>query len=110
MLRRVQPAHRQILRLVTAHALFQTASTLVITIGALAGGEIAPVPDLATAPIAAMFLGTVIVTVPASLWMARSGRRTGFVAGALLGVLGGVVAATGLLNRSLLLLSLGTLL
>src|SRR5687768_14750691 len=110
VLRRVQPVHRQILRLASAHALYQTASTLVITIGALAGGQIAPVPELVTAPIASMFLGTVIATVPASLWMARSGRRIGFVAGALLGVLGGLVAATALLYRSLVVLSLGTLL
>jgi MFS family permease len=110
VLRDVQPVHRQILRLATAHALFQTASTLVITVGALAGGQIAPAPYLATAPIASMFLGTVLAMVPASLWMARSGRRTGFVAGALLGALGGLVAAVGLLLGSLLVLSLGTLL
>jgi MFS family permease len=102
--------HRQILLLATAQALFQTASTLVMTIGALAGSQIAPTPRLATAPIASMFLGTVIATVPASMWMARAGRRTGFIAGALLGALGGLVAASGIVRRSLLVLSLGTLL
>jgi MFS family permease len=81
--------HRQVLLLATAQALFQTASTLVVTIGALAGGQVAPAPQLASAPIASMFLGTVIATVPASMWMGRSGRRRGFVVGALLGVFGG---------------------
>ncbi len=108
--RRWQPKHGQILLLATAQALFQTASTLVMTVGALAGSQIAPAPSLATAPIASMFLGTVIATVPASLWMGRSGRRPGFIAGALLGALGGGVAAAGIYLSSLLVLSLGTLL
>lgn len=102
--------HRQVLLLATAQALFQTVATLVVTVGSLAGAQLASVPQLATAPIASMFLGTVITTVPASLWMARSGRRRGFIAGALLGALGGLVAAWGILVGSLLVFSFGTLL
>jgi MFS family permease len=102
--------HRQVLLLAMAQALFQTASTLVLTVGALAGSRIAQSPHLATAPIASMFLGTVVTIIPASLWMARSGRRAGFVAGALIGTLGGLVAASGIYSGSLLVLSLGTLL
>jgi len=104
------PMHRQVLLLATAQALFQTISVMVMTVGGLAGAMIAPQPQWATAPIAAMFLGTALTTVPASLWMARVGRRTGFVAGALLGTAAGVLAAAGIWLESLLLLSLGTLL
>jgi len=100
----------QVLLLVAAQALFQTASTLVMTIGALVGAQVSPTPQLATAPIAAMFLGTVLTTIPASHSMARFGRRSGFVAGALLGALGGITGAWGIYSRSLLVLSLGTLL
>lgn len=106
----MQPMHRQVLLLASAQALFQTVSVLVMTIGALAGSQLAPAPEWATAPIATMFLGTAIATVPASMWMARVGRRIGFVAGAGLGVLGGIVAAVGIVTSSLLLLCLGTLL
>ena len=102
--------HRQVLLLSSAQALFQTVSVLVMTVGGLAGGLIAPEPQFATAPIAAMFLGTAVATVPASIWMARAGRRTGFVAGAALGTLGGLVAAFGVLSGSLLVLCLGTML
>src|SRR5688572_32909547 len=102
--------NRQVLLLAIAQALFQTVTTLFVTVGSLAGAQLASVPQLATAPIASMFLGTVIMTVPASLWMARSGRRKGFIAGALLGVLGGVVAASGIFIGSLLVFSFGTLL
>lgn len=78
--------------------------------GGLAGAQIALSPELATMPIAAMFLGTAAMTFPASMWMARAGRRVGFVAGALLGVMGGLVAAASVWTGSLLLLSAGTFL
>ncbi len=80
-----QPMHRQVLLLATAQALFQTTTVLVMTIGALAGATAAPQPELATAPIAAMLLGTTLGTVPASMLMARVGRRPGFIVGALAG-------------------------
>lgn len=106
----MQPMHRQVLLLASSQALFQTVSVLVMTVGGLAGSQLAPSPEWATAPIATMFLGTAIATVPASMWMARVGRRVGFVTGALLGTLGGIAAATGIVTSSLLLLCLGTLL
>src|SRR5688572_26451106 len=104
---RIQPMHRQVLLLVTAQALAQTASILVMTVGSLAGSQIAPDPRLATVPISAMILGTVVATVPASMWMARAGRRVGFITGALLGTLGGLVAASGVIVRSFFVLLLG---
>jgi MFS family permease len=104
-----RPMHRQVLLLVVAQAFFQTASTIVITIGALVGARVPPNPQLATAPIAAMFLGTVLATLPASHFMARFGRKKGFVAGALLGALGGLASAWGVHAGSLLVLSAGTL-
>jgi MFS family permease len=106
----VQPMHGQVLLLASAQALFVTASAMVMTIGGIAGGQIAPAPELATAPVATSFLGTALATVPASLWMMRVGRRPGFVVGALLGVMGGILAAVGMWMGSLLVLSLGTLL
>lgn len=105
-----QSMHRQVLLLATAQALFQTVSVLVMTIGGLAGSQVSPAPELATAPIAAMFLGTAIATVPASMWMARAGRRIGFVAGAILGTFGGLIAAYGVFTGSLALLCVGTML
>lgn len=106
-LKRLRPMHWQVLRLVTAQALVQTASILVMTVGSLAGSQLAPAPELATVPIAAMLLGTVVATVPASMWMARAGRRAGFVTGALLGTLGGLIAASGIAFGSFIVLSFG---
>ncbi|MBN9077925.1 MAG: MFS transporter [Rhizobiales bacterium] len=102
--------HLQVLLLASAQALFQTVSVLVMTVGALAAAQIASRPELATVPIGTMFLGTAVVTFPASMWMTRAGRRAGFIVGALLGVLGGLIAAGGILLGSLALLSFGTFL
>ena len=106
----MQPMHRQVLLLATAQALVQIVSVLIMTIGGLAGSILAPSPEVATAPISAMFLGTAVATVPASMWMTRVGRKIGFVTGASLGTLGGLMAAAGMLTSSLALLCLGTFL
>lgn len=105
------PAHqtRNVLLLASAQALFQTASVMVMTVGALAAARIAAEPWLATAPIATMFLGTAAATFPASMLMARCGRRFGFLLGAMLGAIGGLAGAAGIWAGSLLLLCLGTL-
>ena len=100
----------QVLLLAAAQALFQTASVLVMTVAGLGGALVATRQELATAPVAAMFLGTTLFMLPASLWMARVGRRQGFIAGAAFGTLGGLVAALGLWLQSLAVLSLGTFL
>lgn len=103
-------SHRQVIILASAQALFQTASVLVMTVGGLAGSQISARPELATVPIATMFLGTATAMFPASAWMARAGRRTGFVSGAMLGAVGGLMAASGIWLGSLILLAFGTFL
>lgn len=99
---------RQVVLLAAAQALFQTAAVMVTTVGALAGSQIAPVPQLATLPNSAVLLGTALMTIPASLWMERVGRKPGFITGALLGVLGGLIGAVGLWLGSLWILAVGT--
>jgi MFS family permease len=100
--------HRQVAVLASAQALFQTVSVLVMTIGGLAGAQLTSRADLATVPIATMFLGTAVAMFPASALMAKAGRRMGFMLGALLGVMGGLTAAMGMWLASLPLLALGT--
>lgn len=104
------PMHRQVLILASAQALFQIVSVMVMTVGGLAGGQIAASPSWATLPIATMFLGTATMTFPASMWMTRAGRRSGFLIGTALGVAGGLMAAWGIHQASLPLLSFGTFL
>lgn len=100
--------YRQVLILASSQSLFQTVSVMVMTIGGLAGANIANSPTLATLPIASMFLGTALMMFPASMLMAHIGRRKGFLCGALLGVLGGIIAAIGIYSHSLFTLAFGT--
>ncbi len=102
--------YRQILTLATAQALFQTVSVLVVTVGALAGAQIAPRPEWATIPIATMLMGTALLTFPAAHGMKRLGRKRGFVWGAVLGVLGCLTCALAMYWAMLPLLALGTFL
>lgn len=99
---------RIVLSLAVAQALFQTASVLIMTVGGLAGLQLAPDKSLATLPIACVALGTAIATVPASLLMGRLGRRPGFILGTLLGAAGGGLATWAMLAGSFPLLCAAT--
>lgn len=102
--------HRQVLILAAAQALFQTVSVMVMTVGALAASRMSDSASLATFPIATMFFGTACFMFPASMWMARVGRRNGFLWGTVLGVMGGLGCAAGIALNSLGLLASGTFL
>ena len=102
--------YRQVFILASAQALFQIVSVAVMTVGGLAGAMIASSPRWATLPIAMMFLGTAVMMFPASIWMAKVGRRTGFLCGTMLGIAGGLIGALGIWQSSLVLLSSGTFL
>ncbi|MDO5666265.1 MAG: MFS transporter [Alcaligenaceae bacterium] len=102
--------YRQVFVLATAQALFQIVIVAVMLVGGLIGSIIADSPRWATLPIATMFLGTAIMIFPASLWMAKIGRRAGFLIGAIFGLSGTLIAALGVWQSSLLVLAMGTFL
>jgi MFS family permease len=84
---------RNLLILALCQALGLAGAPFVILVGGLLGAELAPVPGLATAPIAALVVGTALGAVPAARLMRRVGRRIGFITGTLVGLL---AALTGL--------------
>lgn len=90
--------------------LFVITAFTVMTLSGLVGQRLAPTPALATLPIAAMMLGTLATTLPASLLMKRFGRRLGFLAGATAAITGGVVSVTGITIESFAVFTLGNLL
>jgi MFS family permease len=101
-------AGRQISLLAICQALLYVNNVTLISINGLAGLVLSPTPLYATLPITAYIAGSALTTVPASLAMARWGRRAGFVFGAAMGIVGTSTAALGMLTGSFVLLCLGT--
>ncbi|WP_220250308.1 MFS transporter [Billgrantia montanilacus] len=107
----VRREKRNVAILVTSQALFIIAMVTVMTLSGVVGQQLSTDPGLATLPIAMMMLGTVVSTLPASLYMKRVGRRRGFITGASLGgVGGGLVSFAGIATGSFWLFCAGNLL
>jgi predicted MFS family arabinose efflux permease len=101
-------AGRQISLLAICQALLYVNNVTLISINGLAGLALSPTPLAATLPITSYVIGSALTTVPASLAMARWGRRAGFMLGSAMGIVGTSIAALGMLTGSFLLLCLGT--
>lgn len=89
-------------------ALLVSGNILLIAVAPLIGAQLAPGPTWATAPVATQLLGLMCATIPASLIMARLGRKRGFVLGNLLGLAGVGVAAWALVDERFVAFMLGT--
>lgn len=89
-------------------ALLVSGNILLIAVAPLIGAQLAPGPTWATAPVATQLLGLMCATIPASLIMARLGRKRGFVLGNLLGLIGVGVAAWALVDERFVAFMLGT--
>ncbi|MEM7209413.1 MAG: MFS transporter [Pseudomonadota bacterium] len=70
----------------------------MITTGGLIGYALAEQKALATLPIAIAHLATMLTSFPASLLMAKIGRKAGFLLAALVGGLAGVLATWGIIE------------
>ena len=101
-------AGRQISLLAICQALLYVNNVTLISINGLAGLTLSPTPLFATLPITAYIVGSALTTVPASLAMARWGRRAGFMFGTGMAIVGTSIAALGMMSGSFLLLCLGT--
>ena len=101
---------RDVLVLSVGQALTSTVVSLLTSVSSLSGAYLAPVPSLATVPVTASVLGTLLMIYPASTLMGRLGRRGGFMFKAGVGVVGGAVCAIALLIASFTALIAGTFL
>ena len=102
-------ARRNVYVLVAAQAILGAQMPMIFTIAGLAGQGLAPNPCWATLPITAAVIGSMLTATPISAFMARYGRRAGFVVGAGGGALGAAVGAYGLMTQSFWLFVLGSL-
>lgn len=101
-------ANRDVLLLSFCQAMMTSTNSLVVACSALVGVTLASDPLLGTLPAALQHLATMLFTLPASLWMARFGRRSGFVLGALIGIAGGYLAWQGIVQQSFATFAVGT--
>jgi MFS family permease len=85
--------------LAVCQAIMMTCNSLVIATAALVGYALAEDKARATLPVALMFLGSMVTTVPASHLMQRIGRRAGFRLAAVVGASGAALAASGILTH-----------
>ena len=101
---------RNVFKLAAAQMLGSSGLTVTVILGGIVAADIAPRPSLATVPISMAIVATALTTIPASLLMRRIGRRAGFIVGASVGLIGGLVAAQAVILADFLLFCTGTLL
>lgn len=90
-------------------ALVMTAVPLMVLISGILGARLAPVPELATLPLAFVVLGTAFFAFPAAMIMRKKGRRFGgffALTSSLAGAFFGAMATEFVSFFSLLLASL----
>ncbi len=102
-------ARRNVIVLVASQAVLGAQLPMVFTIAGLAGQTLAPNACWATLPISAMVIGSMLTATPLSAFMARHGRRAGFILGTLGGAIGATIGAAGLFTNSFLLFVIGSL-
>lgn len=96
-----------VFRLATAQALSMTTMNINIINTALVGVLIAPVPWLATLALSLQFLTSMMTTLPASLLMARFGRRPVMIAGVLISSMATLMQAIAVLRGDFILFCAG---
>src|SRR5262249_40732888 len=74
----------------------------------LVGYALADTKSFATLGVTTYVLGSALAAMPASLWMAKVGRRRGFMTGSLIAVVGTATCALALAKSSFPLFCVGT--
>ena len=104
----MRTSYRDIFLLACCQALLLTNASGLITMNGLVGYALTDTKTLATLGVTIYVLGSAVATMPASLWMARVGRRTGFMAGALINVAGCALAVLAISRGSFVLYCVAT--
>jgi MFS family permease len=104
----MRTSYRDIFLLACCQGLLVTNAAGLIAMNGLVGLALADTRALATLGVTTYVLGSAVATIPASLWMARVGRRAGFMAGALINVAGCGLAIYAISLRSFALYCVAT--
>ena len=104
----MKTSYCNIFLLACCQALLLTNSAGLISMNGLVGYSMVDFKAIATLGATTYVLGSALATMPMSLWMARVGRRRGFMAGAMINVLGCAVAVVALRAGSFALYCVAT--
>ena len=99
---------RNVILLSLSQAALITGTSLLVASSAIVGLALAGHKSLATMPLALLFLAQMATTIPASLYMARVGRRLGFMTSAMFGLAGAAVATGGVIKADFSMFCFGT--
>ncbi len=80
------------------NAFMYICASLLITVSALIGYQLAPDKSLATVPLGLQFFAMMCTSIPASLLMGRIGRKKSFMLAALIGIAGASIALYSVFN------------
>ncbi|WMS43349.1 MFS transporter [Acuticoccus sp. MNP-M23] len=104
-------ARRNSIVLGLAQAMGGALTSITIALGGLVGVYLlSETSELATVPVTTMIVGTACGTIPAALLLGRIGRKRGFMAGAILAGIGGMIAFAGIMQGLFLVYCVGTFL
>ena len=101
-------SYRSLCLLACCQALLLTNAAGLVALNGLVGYGLSSNKSLATLGVTTYVVGSALSTMPMSLWMARVGRRRGFMAGALINVVGCGIAMLALLAHSFALFCFAT--
>jgi MFS family permease len=104
----MRTSYRDILLLACCQALLLVNNSALIAMNGLVGYALAPSKSLATLGVTSFVLGSALAAMPASLWMAKVGRRRGFMTGSVVAILGSATCAWALAVSSFALYCFGT--
>jgi predicted MFS family arabinose efflux permease len=102
------PQRTQVWLLSACQALLLTNTVILMAVSALVGYMLADNKMLATLPSMTYVIGSAVSAMPISAWMRKVGRRSGFMYGSLLAIVGAVIAAAAVMMKSFWGVCLGT--
>jgi MFS family permease len=104
----MRTSYRDIALLACCQALLLVNQAGLIAMNGLVGYALAENKTFATLGVTSYVLGSALAAMPAALWMARVGRRRGFMTGSIIAVAGSVTCALAIAAGHYPLYCLGT--
>ncbi len=104
----MQTSYRDIALLACCQALLLVNNSGLIAMNGLVGYALVDNKILATLGVTSYVLGSALAAMPAALYMARVGRRRGFMTGSLIAIVGSATCALGIARGSFPLYCFGT--